>query len=482
MTEFPLEILDTHWIEGRWVPSSGRRPLLLLNPTTEEPFAQVIAGDGDDVDRAVRAARAALPGWEATDTAQRSALLRRIRDRLGEQLEPLAREIAREIGSPLWFGRAMQVPMPMGNLSAMADALNAMTLEEAAGTSTITREAIGVVGAITPWNAPLHQIISKIGGALAAGCTTVLKPSELTPRTVRLLIDILHDAGVPPGVINVVFGDGDTGRLLVEHPGLDMVSFTGSVAAGRRIGEATGRGIRKVGLELGGKSAALLMLDAPLDAAVAGVLRTCFANSGQVCVAQSRMIVPEVLAPAVENLCKQQSLEWRVGLPTEEATRVGPLATAAGRERVLGMVGRGLAEGARVVCGGVTRPEGMERGFFVRPTVLADVSSGMEIAQEEVFGPVLVIQTYYDLDEAVALANGTSYGLSGAVWSADRDAATAVARRMRSGQVSVNGAPQNYATPFGGRGLSGIGRENGRFSIEEFLEWKAIHGVRAPAA
>lgn len=471
--------LDANWIDGTWQRTASTRALPVVDPTTEETFAELSCATQTEVDAAVRSARTALSSWRASSLAARAALLRRLAELLGARTETFAGLLAREIGCPLWFSRDLQVPMPVRNLAAMAAALDAMALEEQAGTSVIWREPIGVVAAITPWNAPLHQIVAKVGAAIAAGCTIVVKPSELAPGTVRELVEVMREAGVPAGVVNVVFGDGETGRGLVEHPDIDMVSFTGSVAAGRKVGAAAGHGIKKAALELGGKSAAIVLRDAALDQAVAGVLRTCFGNSGQVCVAQTRLLVAVEDQPAVEDLCATLGAGWVVGPPLDPATRVGPVASRAARDRVDGFVSGGLAEGARAVLGGAGAPDRMARGFFVRPTILADVTPGMEVSREEVFGPVLVVQGYRDVDEAVELANATRYGLSGAVWSGDRARGLEIARRMRTGQVSLNGAPQNYATPFGGCGWSGIGRENGRFGIEEFLQFKAVHGALA---
>lgn len=477
-----MECLDTNWIGGRWVPATSARRLRLVNPSTARPAATLVLASPADVDQAVQDARRALTSWRGTLLSARAACLDRLRNLLGENTERFAHLLADEIGCPLWFGREMQVPMPIRNLGAMLDALHVMELEQQAGTSAILREPVGVVGAITPWNAPLHQIVAKIGAAVAAGCTVVLKPSELAPATTRALIGLMDGAGFPPGVVNVVFGDAEAGTALVCHPDVDMVSFTGSVGIGRAIGAAAGQAIKKVALELGGKSAAILLPNAPLDQAVAGVLRTCFANSGQVCVAQTRLLAPWELQDEVEALCRQHAASWHVGLPSDSSARMGPMATAAGRDRFLRTVAGAVADGARVVTGGTECPDGLDQGFFVRPTVLSEVTPAMDVVREEVFAPLLTIQTYRDVDEAVEIANATRFGLSGAVWNADVGQALAVARRLRTGQVSLNGAPQNYATPFGGCGWSGTGRENGRFGIDEFLQFKAVHGAWPNAA
>jgi acyl-CoA reductase-like NAD-dependent aldehyde dehydrogenase len=334
-----------------------------------------------------------------------------------------------------------------------------------------------VVAAITPWNFPLHQIVAKVGAALAAGCTVVLKPSELAPLVARRFARIVHEAGFPPGVFNLVWGNGpDTGAALAAHPDVDMVSFTGSIPGGRAVAHAAAETIKKVALELGGKSATILLDDAPLADAVQTVLRQCFTNSGQICAAQTRLLVPHALMREVEAICKRAASEWTVGDPSHPDTRLGPVANRRQFETVQRHIATALDEGAQLVAGGPGRPAGYDKGYFVRPTVFSGVTMEMSLAHEEVFGPVLAIMPYTDEEHAISIANGTPYGLSGGVFSATPRRALALARRLRTGQVVINGAPQNLAAPFGGYRQSGIGRENGRYGVEEFFEWKSIQG------
>lgn len=466
-----------HWNRGRPVDATGNETSPLFNPATGVQIGEVVLATEDEVNTAVASAKAALPAWSAVPITDRALLLRAIANLLEEKTPELTEVLAEEIGSPIWFSKALQVPMPVRNLRAMAKALETIELTEMSGTSMIIREPIGVVAAITPWNAPFHQIVAKLGGVIAAGCTAVLKPSEIAPRSAIAFMQILHDAGVPPGVVELVFGGAAVGQLLSRHPDIDMVSFTGSVGAGKQVGATASGAIKKVGLELGGKSAAIVLDDADLVTAVTSVMRLCFANSGQVCVAHTRLLVPRSRLEDVEAICRSAATEWLVGDPLDPDTRLGPLATKRGYETARKMIGDAIAEGAVTVTGGLDRQEGWGEGYFVAPTVLSNVRSDSHIATEEVFGPVLVLLPYDTVEQAIEIANSTNYGLSGGVWSENRTEALAVARRIVTGQVSINGAPQNFATPFGGRGLSGVGRENGRFSIEEFLEYKAVHGV-----
>ncbi|SIO36608.1 aldehyde dehydrogenase (NAD+)/betaine-aldehyde dehydrogenase [Burkholderia sp. GAS332] len=472
-----MENFDTFYCDGGWVPVAGRARLAAFDPCTERQFASIAVCDADDVDAAVAAARRAFDAWSATPVAQRCAALNRVRDGIARQLDGFAADLAQEIGAPLWVSRQMQVPMPLRNLELAIEAIASMTLETRVAHSLVVREAVGVVAAITPWNFPLHQIVAKVGAALAAGCTVVLKPSELAPLAARRFAAIVHEAGLPPGVFNLVWGDGPgTGAALAAHPEVDMVSFTGSVAGGRAVARVAADSVKKVALELGGKSATILLDDAPLSDAVSTVLRQCFTNSGQICAAQTRLLVPDVLLSEVEALCAHHTRDWIVGNPDSQNTRIGPVANRRQFEAVQRHIDTALAQGARLVAGGAGRPNGCEQGYFVRPTVFSAVTSDMALAREEVFGPVLALMSYTDDDEAVAIANSTPYGLSGGVWSADAQRALGIARRLRTGQVIVNGAPQNLAAPFGGYRQSGIGRENGRYGVEEFFELKAIQG------
>jgi acyl-CoA reductase-like NAD-dependent aldehyde dehydrogenase len=475
-----MSTFDANFIDGLWVSASGSTDMQLINPATEEPSGTVRNGAPADVDRAVRAARTALAGWRNVPALERAEILERLCQAIERNTEAFAQAMAEEIGSPLWFGRGFQVPMPMKNLAEAIAFIRGVDFSEAVRTSVVMREPIGVVAAITPWNAPLHQIVAKVGAALAAGCTVVLKPSELTPKTAMLFAELVRKCGVPAGAFNMVFGDAaSVGEPLVTHPEVDIVSFTGATSTGRRIGECAGREIKKVVMELGGKSASILLEDAPLEQAVETVLAQCFANSGQVCVAQSRLLVPYAWLPKVEQISIAKAQSWVVGDPFAAETRLGPVATANQRQRIRRYIAGGIDEKARLITGGIQPPAGCDRGYYVAPTIFSAVSPEMTIAREEIFGPVLSIVPYRSVEQAIEIANGIPYGLSGGVWSAESKRALDVARRMRTGQVSINGAPQNFATPFGGCRLSGFGRENGRFGVEEFLQYKAVHGAVA---
>lgn len=467
--------LDNNLINGSWVRAGGDT-IVTVNPATTQPRAQVRFATAMDVDMAVRAAHAAFPAWSARNVAERNAILRRLHDILHERAEDFARVIAEEVGSPLWFSRRIGMAMPVRNLELAIEAAEELFTETAIGTSVLRREPYGVVAAITPWNAPVHQIVAKVGAALAAGCTVVLKPSEFAAETARLFADAVQDAGVPAGVFNMVFGGGDIGEALVAHPLVDVVSFTGSGAVGRKVAATAAGGIKKVALELGGKSATILLDDADLEKAAETIPALCFANSGQVCVSQSRLLVPRELLSRIEGLLIDAAAGWTIGPPTDEASRIGPVASRAQYDRVRRFIETGIAEGARLLVGGAD-PVRELPGYYVRPTIFSGVTPDMTIAREEIFGPVLSIIAYDSVDEAIEIANMLPFGLSGGVWSSDVARASEVARRMRTGQVAINGAPQNLAAPFGGYKESGYGRENGRFGVEEFLQMKAIHGA-----
>jgi len=463
------------FVGGEWVPPSGAEMVEVVDPTREEVLASIPAGDADDVDLAVTAAGKAFPGWAATAPAERAAYLARIADGLAARQPELARLIATEVGSPLRFATAVQAGLPITVARSYAELLATYPFDERIGTSLVTREPAGVVGAITPWNYPLHQVVTKVAAALAAGCTVVLKPSEVAPLSAYALAEIAVEAGLPPGVLNLVSGTGPVvGEALVAHPDVDMISFTGSTRAGRRVSEVASATVKKVALELGGKSASLVLADADLTTAVKVTLANCVVNAGQTCTAWTRLLVPAALHDQAVSLAAAGAATYTVGDPFAEGTRIGPLASAAQRERVLGYVARGIEEGAELAYGGTERPAGLDRGYFVQPTVFGAVRPDMTIAREEIFGPVLSVIPYDAVEEAVAIANGTPYGLAGAVWSADGVTALSVARMLRTGQVDVNGGRFNPLAPFGGYKQSGNGRELGRYGLEEFLEVKSI--------
>ncbi|HYT10106.1 MAG TPA: aldehyde dehydrogenase family protein, partial [Mycobacteriales bacterium] len=428
-----------------------------------------------DVDRAVVAARAAFAGWADTPASERAAALGKVADVLRARRDTTARLIATEVGSPLKFAQSVQAGLPLTVLASYVELLPGWIVEERLGNSLVIREPVGVVAAITPWNYPLHQAVAKVAAALAAGCTVVLKPSEVAPLSAYVLAEAVDEAGLPPGVLNVVPGTGAVaGEALAAHPDVDMVSFTGSTRAGRRVSEVAAGTVKRVALELGGKSANVVLDDADLLAAVKVGLANCYLNAGQTCTALTRMLVPAARHDEAVSLAVAATEKYTVGDPLAEGTRIGPLVSAAQRDRVRGYIARGAEEGAMLATGGVEPPDGLDRGFFVRPTVFAGVRPDATIAQEEIFGPVLSVIPYSSEDEAVEIANATPYGLSGAVWSADRDRAVAVARRLRTGQVDVNGGKFNPLAPFGGYKQSGTGRELGHFGLEEFLEVKSL--------
>ncbi|MGC5664630.1 aldehyde dehydrogenase family protein [Micromonospora sp. WMMD723] len=462
------------YLDGAWVAPSCGQTIAVHNPATEEVLASVPAGTGADVDRAVTAARAAFPGWADTTPAQRSAALDRLHTALAARAATAAETVALELGTPLKVATRVQVGLPLTVLRSYVELAARPPAEETVGNSLVVREPVGVVGAITPWNYPLHQVMAKLAPALAAGCTVVLKPSELTPLTAYLLFDAIHEAGFPPGVVNLVPGTGvEVGEAIAAHPDVDMVSFTGSTATGRRISHLAADRIARVALELGGKSANVILDDADLPTAVKVGVGNAFLNSGQTCTAWTRMVVHRDRYDEALNLVAKAADGYRTGDPFTPDTRLGPLVSAAQRDRVTGHVTRALTDGGRLIAGG---PDAVlpERGWFVAPTVIADVDPGSALAQEEVFGPVLAVIPVDDDEAAVAVANDSRYGLAGAVWSADEQRAVRVARRIRTGAVDINGAPFNPLAPFGGYKQSGLGRELGRYGLDEFLQTKAI--------
>ncbi|MBZ3902649.1 aldehyde dehydrogenase family protein [Streptomyces griseiscabiei] len=456
---------DGMYIGGSWRPAAGTDTIEVVNPADEQVIARVPAGTAEDVDAAVRAARAALPGWAATPPAERGALIGALRDVLAARREEIAATVTAELGSPLPFSQKVHADLPVAVAGSYADLAAKHAFEERVGNSTVHHEPIGVVGAITPWNYPLHQIVAKVAPALAAGCTVVLKPAEDTPLVARLFAEAVHEAGVPAGVFNLVTGLGPVaGQALAEHEGVDLVSFTGSTAVGRRIAATAGAAVKKVALELGGKSANVILPSADLARAVSVGVANVMSNSGQTCSAWTRMLVHASRYEEAVELAAQAAAKY--------GDRIGPLVNAKQWARVRGYIEQGVAEGARLVAGGAEPPR--EQGYFVSPTVFADVTPEMTIAQEEIFGPVLSILRYEDEDDALRIANGTVYGLAGAVWAGDESEAVAFARRMDTGQVDINGGRFNPLAPFGGYKQSGVGRELGAHGLTEYLQTKSL--------
>jgi aldehyde dehydrogenase (NAD+) len=466
---------DKLYIDGAWVASTGTGTLSVIDSTTEEELATVPEGTVEDIDRAVSAARRAFPAWSETSVGERAKVLTRVQEALGNRMDELADIITHEVGMPLTLSGLIQVGLPMNTFGSMAQVANDFTWEQQVGNSLIVREPIGVVGAITPWNYPLHQIAAKVAPALAAGCTVVLKPSEVAPLNAFVLAEVFDEIGLPAGVFNLVTGVGPVvGEAIAAHPDVDMVSFTGSTRAGRRVAEVASATVKRVALELGGKSANVILSGADLDKAVPDGVNKCYMNSGQTCSALTRMLVPRDKLAEVEVLATAAAEGWTPGDPFDKATRLGPLISAVQRDRVRGYIQRGEDEGARLLTGGVAAPDGLDTGYFVRPTVFSDVTRDMTIAREEIFGPVLSIIPYDTEEEAIDIANDTDYGLAGGVWGEDGVHANRVARKLRTGQVEVNGGGFNPSAPFGGYKQSGNGREYGSFGFEEFLEVKSL--------
>ena len=466
---------DKLYIDGGWVPSTGTGTIEVVNSTTEEVMGRIPAGTADDVDTAVKAARRAFESWSTTSVEERAKYLTRITEGLQARMDEIATLVSQEVGMPKSLSLLVQAGLPLMDFQNTATLINDVQFEEQLGTSLVVREPVGVVGAITPWNYPLHQVAAKVAPDLAAGCTVVLKPSEVAPLNAFVLAEIIDDIGLPAGVFNLVTGTGDVvGEAMSAHPDIDMISFTGSTRAGKRISEVASQTVKRVTLELGGKSPNVILDDADLEKAVADGVAKAFLNSGQTCSALTRMIVPRSKLADVEAIAKATAEAFTPGDPFGESTRLGPLVSEAQRERVRGYIQKGQEEGARLVTGGAEPPEGLDSGYFVRPTVFSDVTTDMTIAQEEIFGPVLAILPYDDDEEAVRIANDTIYGLAGGVWSGDAERAKAVARKIRTGQVEVNGGSFNPMAPFGGYKQSGRGRELGKFGIEEYLETKSL--------
>jgi acyl-CoA reductase-like NAD-dependent aldehyde dehydrogenase len=469
---------DRIYIDGAWVPSTGTGTLPVTNPFTEEVIGSVPEGTPEDVDLAARAARRGLDEWSQTSLTDRVKACTRIAEGIQARQQEIALSAATEMGAPWQIAVMVQAGLPLISFASMEDLVDEVTWETQSGNSLLVRQPVGVVGAITPWNYPLHQIAAKVAPALVAGCSVVVKPSELVPGVAYILAEIIDSVGLPPGVFNLVPGVGPVvGEAIASHPYVDMVSFTGSTRAGRRVAELAAAGPKRTSLELGGKSASILLDDLsgqPLADAIVGSLTGCLINSGQTCSALTRLLVPSGLLDEVVGNLEVFAQFAAMGDPLDPATQQGPLVSKIQQERVRGYITAALADGATLVAGGPEQPEHLPKGFFVKPTVLV-AQPGSIIEQEEVFGPVLTVVPYDGGDEAaIRIANGTPYGLSGAVWAADRDRALRVARRLRTGQVGVNGGAFNPTAPFGGFGQSGYGRELGPLGIEEFTAITSI--------
>jgi acyl-CoA reductase-like NAD-dependent aldehyde dehydrogenase len=464
---------DHHYYDGAWQKPSTTDTADVVSSSTEEAIGRVPRGSTEDVGRAVSAARKAFESWSQTSAEERATWLEKLSAAMKTRVPQVAEAITHEVGTALGFATKVQAEFPATMIGLNAKFLREHPREEEIGNSLIVRDPVGVVGCVTPWNYPLHQIVAKIAPALAAGCTVVLKPAELAPLSALMLAEAAHEIGLPAGIFNVVCGSGRVvGEAIVGHPDVDMVSFTGSLQAGRRVASMAGEGIKRVTLELGGKSPFVVLDDAPFDKAIPAGVNNCMQNSGQTCSAWTRMLVPRARQAEVIDLAKAQLAKLTVGDPFDAKTRLGPLVSAAQRDSVLGYIERGKNEGAEIVAGGGRRAEA--KGYYVEPTVFANVQNGMDIAQEEIFGPVLAIIPYDSEDEAIRLAHDSIYGLAGGVWGGTQERAMQVARRLRTGQVDVNGGRFNPMAPFGGYKKSGIGRELGPKALEEFYQLKAI--------
>jgi len=467
--------LTDQYIGGKWIPSTSTETVDVLNPATEEVIAVIPGGGAADIDAAVAAARSAARAWGASHKDYRLEFLGRLVAKLAEAQPEIVETVVAELGCPVGFATAVQAALPLGVAESYLRILADYEFEEQVGNSTVYHEPAGVVGAITPWNYPLHQIVAKVMPALAAGCVVVLKPAEDTPLTARLFARLVDEAGFPAGVFNLVTGTGlAAGAALAAHPDVDMLSFTGSTAVGRQVAEHAAHGIKRVALELGGKSACVVLPGADLAKAVNVAVANVFNNSGQTCSAWTRLLIPEEHYAEALTIATEAAAKFAPGDPTRPETRVGPLVNAKQRDRVRGYLNDAVGEGARVVVGGAQVPEDLPTGFYVRPTILADVTTDMAVAREEIFGPVISVMSFHDAEDALRIANATEYGLAGAVWARDDNEAVDFARRMDTGQVDINGGRFNLAAPFGGYKGSGVGRELGRFGLEEYLQTKSL--------
>ncbi len=469
------------YIDGQWVDPAEAHDFTVINPATEEAIATISLGSSTDVDRAVAAAKRAFESYSETTPGERLALLHRVLEVYQSKMDQMAETISQEMGAPISLSRKAQAPAGLAHLAEIVKVLEHFKFEELKGSTLMRKEPVGVCGLITPWNWPMNQIVTKVAPALAAGCTMVLKPSEMAPLSAYLFAQILHEAAVPPGVFNLVNGDGPTvGAAIASHPDVAMVSFTGSTRAGVAVAMAAAPTVKRVTQELGGKSANILLDDADFEKAVPQGVQECFRNAGQSCNAPTRMLVPRSKMAEVVVVARQSAEATKVGDPFTDGISIGPLASKPQFDKVQRLINAGIQEGAKLVAGGPGRPDGFTKGYFVKPTVFSDVRNDMTIAREEIFGPVLSILPYEDEDDAVRIANDTPYGLSGFVMSGNLERARRVARRIRSGNVHVNGARVDFGGCFGGFKQSGNGREWGEAGLEEFLELKAVFGY-APA-
>ena len=466
-------VRDKFYIDGAWVAPAGSGTIDVINPATEEVAGVIPEGTAEDIDRAVRAARKAFDSWSQTSVEERTKYIQAITAQLGARQDELANTISTEMGMPVMLAKLIQAGAPIMTFTSMPMILQQTQFEEQIGNSLVVKEPVGVVGCITPWNYPLHQIAAKVAPALAAGCTVVVKPSEVAPLNAFILAEAIDAAGLPAGVFNLVTGYGPVvGEAIASHPEVDMVSFTGSTRAGKRVSELAAQTVKRVTVELGGKSPNIILDDADLERAVADGVTKCYANSGQTCSALTRMLVPREKLAQAEQIAAKAAQTFATGDPFSAETRLGPVVSEVQYERVRGYIQKGIDEGAKVVTGGLDRVH--DKGYYIQPTVFSNVSNDMTIAQEEIFGPVLTIIPYDDEDDAVRIANDTIYGLAGGVWSGDPERAKRVARRLRTGQVEVNGGGFNLMAPFGGYKQSGHGRELGKYGLDEFLEVKSL--------
>ncbi len=472
-TKSSIDTRDKLYINGQWIEPSGTGTIDVINPTTEEVIGRIPEGNAADVDTAVRAAKVAFESWSQTTPEERGKYIQAIAQQLGARQEDIAVTVSQEVGMPLPLSRMIQAGAPLMTFMSMQGILASYQFEEQVGNSVVVKEPVGVVGCITPWNYPLHQIAAKVAPALAAGCTVVVKPSEVAPLNAFILAEAIDAAGLPAGVFNLVTGFGPVvGEAIAAHPDVDMVSFTGSTRAGKRVGELASQSVKRVALELGGKSPNIILDDADFNRAVTDGVMKAYANSGQTCSALTRMLVPNSRMGEVEKIAATAAEQYTTGDPFDQATRLGPLVSDTQLKRVRGYIEKGIAEGAKLVTGGVEAPNA--KGYFVKPTVFSEVTNDMTIAQEEIFGPVLSIIGYEDEEDAIRIANDTIFGLAGGVWSGDPERAKRVARRLRTGQVEINGGGFNLMAPFGGYKQSGHGRELGKYGLEEYMEVKSL--------